>query len=272
MAEEICNLVGSLFYGGALYVAEDSVCDRTWLAHRAVPKLDSMGRERLRVEPCSTTGGFTSQNGSVGVSRDESASLAVQIAKECSRLQRGSIAIITPFRKQRRNIEQRLRKEGLKDIKVSTVHSVQGGEFHTVIFDPVLGEPVRPSGKLLSDEREAPRLINVALSRAQARFIILLSHSDRTNVYLQKLADAIEMQDTGDDEHMPLSACITSQFFPSAFIGSYVRHGGCAGKLLTSDRSDSFIILTRNGERRHFGTERVRSAIAAELARTRSAG
>ena len=126
MVPEICGLVADLFYDGSLYVVEASERNAVWQAERNAPRVPSLGRARPHVEPCLTNGEFSTKNGVRGVFRFESAMRAVEIASECARTQSGTIAIITPFRKQRQIIEKRLRTEGLKNVTVSTVHSVQG--------------------------------------------------------------------------------------------------------------------------------------------------
>ena len=99
------------------------------------------------------------------------------------------ILIVTPFRAQRHRIRRRLRELGLADVSVSTVHRAQGGERHTVFFDPVRGD----SKWLRSAEGE--RLINVAISRAKARLVITLSRGDRENVILDYIAQMAESSD-----------------------------------------------------------------------------
>ena len=85
------------------------------------------------------------------------------------------IVVITPFRAQRNHFKRRFREMKLGSILVSTIHRAQGSEYHTVIFDPVKGD----CEWLMSEEGE--RLINVAISRAQARLIVTLSKGDRRN-------------------------------------------------------------------------------------------
>ena len=64
---------------------------------------------------------------------------------------------------------------------MSTVHKSQGSESKIVIFDPVDGSSV-----FLNSEG-GKRLINVALSRAQAHVIFVVNRNDLTNPWLRKL-------------------------------------------------------------------------------------
>lgn len=89
------------------------------------------------------------------------------------------IAILTPFRAQKKLIKVFFRNDKiLKYIRISTVHAAQGSEFHTVIFDLV-----NESNNFLlkSKNRDAGRIINVALSRAKARNIIFSARDNTVN-------------------------------------------------------------------------------------------
>lgn len=69
-------------------------------------------------------------------------------------------------------------------MRVSTVHRAQGSECHTVIFDPVIAT----GDRLLGHPEEGARLINVALSRAMARLVVIMSAGDGANEYLRRVA------------------------------------------------------------------------------------
>jgi len=94
---------------------------------------------------------------------------------------------LTPYRAQRGLIKTFLRNAGQTKVPVSTVHRAQGSEYHTVIFDPVIAT----GEKLLGHPVEGPRLINVALSRAKARLVVIMSVGDYANEYLRRIAQLI---------------------------------------------------------------------------------
>lgn len=106
------------------------------------------------------------------------AMLAIDVAREMQAVKSDiKIAIITPYRGQVRLIrkwleEERKDSKRLKDIEVGTVHSFQGGEADAVIFDIVDGPPRRNLGALLQKESEM-RLVNVAVSRAKGKIVII---------------------------------------------------------------------------------------------------
>jgi very-short-patch-repair endonuclease len=92
-----------------------------------------------------------------------------------------TIAIITPYRGQVRLIRTWLRGESeldpkLQGVEVGTVHSFQGGESDVVIFDIVDGPPRPNLGALLRDET-GMRLVNVALTRARGKLVVI-AHKD----------------------------------------------------------------------------------------------
>jgi hypothetical protein len=86
-----------------------------------------------------------------------------------------TIAVVTPYRAQSELLESRLRTAGLgKEIPVGTVHKFQGLESDIVIFDCVDGTGSR--GSMLNDMNQnsnAHVLLNVALTRARSKFIII---------------------------------------------------------------------------------------------------
>ena len=104
------------------------------------------------------------------------------------------ISVLCPFRAQRSVLKGNLRRKGISAVKVSTVHHAQGSECHTVLFDCVLAS----TGFLNNDDR-GPRLLNVALSRAQARLVIVASRGDLQNRWLQRIANAIGNGDGTDN-------------------------------------------------------------------------
>ncbi len=94
------------------------------------------------------------------------------------------ISIIAPYRAQVRLIQRwldedtraniRRAAESPKPIFVGTVHSYQGGESDVVVFDLVDGFPRNGPGSLLRGDT-AMRLVNVALTRARGKLILVLN-------------------------------------------------------------------------------------------------
>lgn len=76
----------------------------------------------------------------------------------------GSIGIITPYQNNVRLIKEIIKRE---DIKVDTIHSFQGREMDTIILST--------SDDIVTDFSDSSMLINVAVSRAKGRFILVAS-------------------------------------------------------------------------------------------------
>lgn len=110
------------------------------------------------------------------------AMLAIDVAREIhASIPDANIAIISPYRGQTNLIRRWLYAERQVDrkldrIEVGTVHSFQGGEADVVIFDLVDGPPRERPGVLLKDD-SGMRLVNVAVTRARGKFVVI-AHKD----------------------------------------------------------------------------------------------
>ena len=92
-----------------------------------------------------------------------------------------SIAIIAPYRAQVKLIRQRIREKRADDplfesIEAGTVHQFQGSDADAVIFDLVDGPGRSRVGWLLRHEAGV-RLVNVALTRAKGKLVIVANRS-----------------------------------------------------------------------------------------------
>jgi hypothetical protein len=105
------------------------------------------------------------------------AELAVYMAKEAINNGFTKIGIITPYRAQARILGKRIEDSNIrKYVEVATVHRFQGREKEIIIFDVSDSTPYKPS-RLISvkkgDENQSERLLNVAVSRAQDKLILI---------------------------------------------------------------------------------------------------
>jgi superfamily I DNA and/or RNA helicase len=170
----IGELVSDLFYAGRLRHGEDPATRERMAA-----------REPFCGSPLvvlDTDGRTTCLPGAGGQSRVNliTADLCVDLARRAVDAGAASVAIVTPYVDQARAI--RVRLKGLVDdkgegqrIECSTVHRFQGQERDVVILDTVDAEPMKP-GVLLSERgagSTAPNLINVAISRARGKLIVV---------------------------------------------------------------------------------------------------
>jgi hypothetical protein len=120
------------------------------------------------------------------------AELAVCMAREGIKNGFTKIGIITPYRAQARILAKRIEDLNLKKyVEVATVHRFQGREKQIVIFDVSDSSPNSPSRMIRvknSEDNQSERLLNVAISRAQDKLILIGNLS-----YLTKNLDSDEL-------------------------------------------------------------------------------
>lgn len=98
-----------------------------------------------------------------------------------------SIGVITPFVNQKEAIEARLKEEGLNHVSCGTVHAFQGDEKDVVLFSTALtDETYEGTYQWLKNNRE---LINVAVSRAKDRLVVLSSLKNLERLHKEGEAD-----------------------------------------------------------------------------------
>jgi hypothetical protein len=89
------------------------------------------------------------------------------------------VGVIAPYRAQVSLLEDLLEEAQLSEVAVGTVHRFQGAERETIILDLTESDPHTLSSFLggTSLRDTGSRLLNVALSRAQARLIVVANLS-----------------------------------------------------------------------------------------------
>jgi len=222
MVEPICRLVSNIFYDGKLLVAKDATKDGMWSQVRRVGDVPGLGTDRACVIPMDKNGIWSANYH--GPIRYDSAVRIKDLAGDLARHHDADdILVLTPFRAQRHLIRRMLKSNGLQRVQVSTVHKAQGSERHTVIFDPVQGDT-----RFLLGE-EAKRLVNVALSRAMARLVVVLSPGDLKNPLLRAVRTVIEgAKRLG--EAIPIDPLVKRSDFPACLLGKVVHIGACVGE------------------------------------------
>jgi hypothetical protein len=160
MHPAIGGLVGGLFYGGRL-------------VHRA-PDSDAIaarppypGRAIVVVDTPSTCERAPTGSSRVNVT---SAAVTSEIAVAAVRGGAASVAVITPYTAQVGAIRQLFAAAGIGEVaECSTIHRFQGRECDVVILDLADAHPMPPSA-LVGD---APNLLNVSISRARGKLVIV---------------------------------------------------------------------------------------------------
>jgi DNA replication ATP-dependent helicase Dna2 len=251
MAEPICQLVSDVFYDGKLVVARDCRNNRKWESYRELISVQPVGRRNAHVQFVTTEGSWSQRYH--GPIRYESAKFICELVNEFkSHLQETEIIVLTPFRAQRTLIKTFLRNSGCRHVMVSTVHRAQGSERHTVIFDPALGN----TQFLLTED--APRLINVALSRAQARLVLILSAGDRGNPLFDQIYNVVVNADQFNHA-VPIGRLISRGNFPGSALNRIVRIQNRVGRITEILEDGRFFVLMdfRTGEKRRYVTSYV---------------
>ena len=160
MHPAIGALVGDLFYGGRLVHAApdvDAIAERPPHPGRAVAIVDTPST-------CERSPRGSSRINAVSAER------TAELALEAVRGGQGSVAVITPYAAQAADIRRLVAARGIADaVECSTIHRFQGRECDVVIIDLVDAQPMRPSA-LVGD---APNLLNVSLSRARGKLVIV---------------------------------------------------------------------------------------------------
>lgn len=100
------------------------------------------------------------------------------VALEACRSQNLSIAVISPFRAHARLLRQFTLDLDIKHVISSTVHRFQGGEADVVVLDLVAADGYDRLGPLLGGTvwDVSGRLINVAVSRARGKLIVVADY------------------------------------------------------------------------------------------------
>ena len=189
MTHQICDLVSHLFYEGKLIVAEDVKYNENWVKERKLSRETGLGETPVLIVEVDTPATWSRKY--QGPIRYDSAKVISELLENMPNL--NDTVVLTPFRAQRTLINTFLKKEKIKTY-ARTVHRSQGSEFHTVIFDPV-----DPSNRFLMTEN-AKRLINVALSRAKARLVILMHKQDLNNEVFDQIFNIVNSKKVLNDK------------------------------------------------------------------------
>lgn len=262
MAGPISDLVSHLFYDGELRVAADAHQDPAWRKDRSIHFADIGPEEHLSL-PAVPENGIWSQTyrGPIRYGSAELIAEMIKSAMDRRQLDPKQLIVLTPFRAQRALLRQRFSAHNVKNVKVSTVHRAQGSEAPVVIFDPADGA----NPFLLTDE--AKRLINVALSRAQAKIVVVLSPRDAVNPVLAQIMNRARL--AGDDRKaVPIADLIARPQFPACAVGQRVAIGRHFGEVLrvAADGGTLWMVNAETGAEQAFDVAVLRRNAAAASA------
>jgi hypothetical protein len=164
MHPTIGALVGTLFYGGRLEHGADRVATTAIAARAPFP-----GRSIVVVDTAGRTTCERSEKGSSRINR-AAAVITADLALEAVRGGSSSVAVITPYAAHAAEVRKLLAQRRITDqVECSTIHRFQGRECDIVIIDLVDAAPMRPSALV----GETPNLLNVSISRARGKLVIV---------------------------------------------------------------------------------------------------
>lgn len=83
-----------------------------------------------------------------------------------------NIGIISPFKQQEYELNKIIKRENLDGLVAGTVHKFQGSEREIIYFSTTVGETNSCANSFYNNEKK-PNIINVAISRAKEKFIIV---------------------------------------------------------------------------------------------------
>lgn len=114
---------------------------------------------------------------------------AEEIVQYASMNKDKSIGVITPFANQRELINQKLKDNALNNVSCGTVHAFQGDEKDVVLFSMTLTDKTgKGTYEWLKNNKE---LINVAVSRAKDKLIVLSSSKELERLHANSEDDDI---------------------------------------------------------------------------------
>jgi len=171
MAPDIRELVSEFFYGGRLRDAPE-------VAERATRRATGQGTAHAALTVFDTSGLDPRVERVDGSRRNRAHAEAVaDFVGAAARDGIDDIAVVSPYRAQTRHlndlIRRRLGRAAPAGLEVSTIHRFQGREKRLVIIDTVDAPPGRSWFLDERRNRDFPRLLNVALSRARERLVIV---------------------------------------------------------------------------------------------------
>jgi superfamily I DNA and/or RNA helicase len=185
MAPDICQVVSHAFYDGKLKVAASCKSDGSWLEQRKPFPVLNLGSGNTYLVRTQFESKYSTKYG--GHIRYETAELIAGLVGDLVKsVGQSDILVLTPYRAQRTLLRTFLKNAGYPGVLVSTVHRAQGSERNTVIFDPV-----HASTSFLNNRDLGPRLMNVALSRAQARLFVIASRENLLNPVIRQIANIL---------------------------------------------------------------------------------
>ena len=181
------------------FVAADAVSDEILLSHhyRCHPKIIEFNNRKFYNKKLLVESSSKEEEPLVFVNiRENETDYKNTSPAECDEIVKYAklhtdqkIGVITPFVNQKNLISEELKKYGCPNVSCGTVHSFQGDEKDVILFSLAL---TKQTGQKTYDWlKNNKELINVAVSRAKDKFVLLVSEEDLSRLHTQNDRDDI---------------------------------------------------------------------------------
>ena len=189
-----------------------------WIRHAGDSRPGPRGRSRMNPE--------------------EASAVESEVARDLPFLDGLSVGVVTPYRAQVDKIAELLSKRGVgpDQVNVATAHGFQGDERDVIYFSPVVGPSMTERQAAFAAD---PNLVNVALTRARTRLVIV-GNFDACAAYDNPLRDLARYVDHLESkmEDNPLRLALGEALLPRGVLAE-------AGRTVGSDPVDLAIIGDR---------------------------
>lgn len=249
MAPPISDLVSQISYNGELRVAQDALNDRDWLERRKVRFADIPRSQHVVIRHINTNSSRVQSSRKYRRMESAQQIVALILSAIFNRdVAQEDIVVVTAFRKQASIIRAHLFAVRLFKVKVDTVHRSQGIERPVVIFDPMDG------AHDLLKKHKGKQLINVAMSRAQSKLIMLLSKRDIQNSIFAQIVEIVENHTKRPTE--PIAQVLSDPRFLTSAIGKRVDIQGQVADITRFSRDGEimWVDMENTGIENYFDT------------------
>jgi hypothetical protein len=180
-------------------------CNRKFYGGQLVPYTLSDSENKALVVVRTAQGNHMRQHAGGRTNQREADVIAKEVlARFCSGTRHEDIGVVTPYRRQVDKVAEAL----LNTIEADTVHKFQGREKEIIIMSTVLDET--KNGRNGVEFVDNPQLVNVAVSRAVKRFVLVTNHDMLpASRHLRDLVRFIQYQ---DPEHGVFDSAVLSVF------------------------------------------------------------
>ncbi|MGO4188436.1 AAA domain-containing protein [Pseudarthrobacter sp. TAF60_1] len=169
-------------------------CNRKFYGGQLVPYTTSDPENKALVVVRTAEGNHMRQHAGGRTNQREAEVIATEVlAQFCAGTRHEDIGVLTPYRRQVDKVAEALQNR----IETDTVHKFQGREKEIIIMSTVLDET--KNGRSGVEFVDNPQLVNVAVSRAVKRFVLVTNHDMLpTSRHLRDLVQFIQYQDPGN--------------------------------------------------------------------------